>query len=267
MSGQSRTPVGSEPWNSFLLCRRYISVYFNHVPIAAPTQAERPPVLHWALGVLRDGESEALGGWPQDPQGAMSWHQIFGEVKDRGVERIRFALHSDLAGFREDLRARFPGATALPSFAQLLDRSASQVAARHRSPVAERLRAIIETESGPEARAALAAFESSRWGVRYPVLVADWRIALEQGWALWSLTPTLRREVLSGDGKAAALNRSLRKTVDRHGSFADAGEASAFIHAVLAREQRRLQSAPVAGNTEHKHHRQGFGSRISALGV
>ena len=267
MSGQSRTPVGSEPWSSFLLCRRYIAVYFNHVPIAAPTQAERQPVLYWALGVLRDGESEALGAWPQDPQGAMNWHQILGELKDRGVERIRLALHSDLAGFREDLRARFPGATALPSLAQLLDRSVSQVAARHRSPVAERLRAIIETESGPEARAALAAFESSRWGVRYPVLVADWRIALEQGWALWSLAPALRREVLSGDGKAAALNRSLRKAVDRRGGFADAGAAAVFVRAVLAREQQRMEGVPVAAATEHQRRRGDFGFRMLALGI
>lgn len=223
--------------------------------------------VHWMVGNLRQAEAETLAVWVTDESERPDWKEVLLDLKDRGVERIRFALSGDLTNFREDLRARFPGATALPSFAQLLDRSVSQVAARHRVPVAEQLRVVIEAESGPEARASLSAFQSSRWGARYTGLVADWRIALEQGWALWSLTPTLRREVLSGDGKAAALNRSLRKTVDRHGSFADAGEASAFIHAVLAREQRRLQSAPVAGNTEHKHHRQGFGSRMSALGV
>ncbi len=223
--------------------------------------------VHWMVGNLRQAEAETLAVWVTDESEWLDWKEVLLDLKDRGVERIRFALSGDLTNFREDLRARFPGATALPSFAQLLDRSVSQVAARHRDPVAEQLRAVIEAESGPEALASLSAFQSSRWGARYTGLVADWRSALEQGWALWSLTPTLRREVLLGDGKAAALNRSLRKTVDRHGSFADAGEASAFIHAVLAREQRRLQSAPVAGNTEHKHHRQGFGSRMSALGV
>lgn len=223
--------------------------------------------VHWMVGNLRQAEAETLAVWVTDESEWLDWKEVLLDLKDRGVERIRFALSGDLTNFREDLRARFPGATALPSFAQLLDRSVSQVATRHRDPVAEQLRAVIEAESGPEALASLSAFQSSRWGARYTGLVADWRSALEQGWALWSLTPALRREVLSGDGKAAALNRSLRKTVDRHGSFADAGEASAFIHAVLAREQRRLQSAPVAGNTEHKHHRQGFGSRMSALGV
>lgn len=223
--------------------------------------------VHWMVGNLRQAESETLAVWMTDESERPDWQAVLLELKDRGVERIRFAFSGDLLNFREDLRARFPGATALPSLAQLLDRSVSQVAARHRAPVAEWLRGIIETESGLEARASLAEFESSRWGARYPALVADWRIALEQGWALWSLAPTLRREVLSGDGKAAALNRSLRKAVDRLGGFADAGEASAFVKAVLAREQRRLDSAPVAGATEHKHHREGIGSRMSALGV
>lgn len=223
--------------------------------------------VHWVVGNLSRDESEVLGVWARTEPARPDWKAALVELQHRGVERIRLALHSDLAGFREDLRARFPGATALPSFAQLLDRSVSQVAARHRSPVAERLRAIIETESGPEARAALAAFESSRWGVRYPALVADWRIALEQGSALWSLAPALQREVLSGDGKAAALNRSLRKAVDRRGGFADAGAAAGFVRAVLAREQQRMEGVPVAGATEHQRRREDFGFRMLALGI
>ncbi len=223
--------------------------------------------VHWMVGNLRRDETEILGVWATTEAVRPDWEAALVELRDRGVERVRFAINSDLAGFREELRARFPGATALPSFAQLLGRSVSQVAARHRSPVAERLRAIIETESGPEARAALATFESSRWGARYPVLIADWRVALEQGWALWSLAPALRREVLAGDGKASALKGSLRKAVDRRGGFADAGAAAVFVRAVLTREQRRMEGVPVAAATEHQRHREDFGLRMFALGI
>lgn len=240
----------------------------NTVPIVLSRSGTRTGgEVHWMVGDLRQAEPEALAVWVTDESERPDWMAVLLELKARGVERIRFALSGDLMDFREALRARFPGATALPSFAELLDRSVSLVAARHRAPVAERLRAVIEAESGLEARASLVEFESSRWGARYPALVADWRIALEQGWALWSLAPSLRREVLSGDGRAAALNRSLRKAVGRHGGFADASEASAFVGAVLAREQRRLGGAPVAGATEHNHHREGFGSRMLAFGT
>lgn len=255
MSAHARTPACTEPWSGNLLCRRYVAVYFNQVPIAATVEAELRPVQHWAVGVHRGGESEALGTWPHGPYGAMNWRRALGELKDRGVERVRFAFTRDLAGFREDLRAMFPSATALPSFADLIDHSVSQVEARHRAPVSEQLRAIVETESGQEAQTLLDEFESSRLGTRYPALVAEWRRALEQGWALWSLTPGLRREVLSGDGKAAEFNQSLRKAIHRRGGFADADAAAAFVGAMLAREQRRLEGARVGCATELRRRR------------
>lgn len=254
-------------WSAYLLCRRYVAVYFSRVSLSRGSDVEREPVQHWALGVLSDGQSEALGAWPQDRSGAMNWPRVFDDLKVRGVERIQFALSGDLAGFREDLRAAFPGATALPSIAQLLDRSVSQLAARHRAPIATRLREIFEADSGQEARAVLAEFVVSPWGARYPALVADWRMALEQGWALWTVSPALRREVLSGDGAAAVLNRSLRKAVARHGCFADAEEAHAFVVPSLTRAERRLKASHAGAVTEHNHHREGFRPRMNVLGV
>jgi len=267
MPYHSSATARPELWSAHLLCRHYVAVHFSQVSLARGNDVEREPVQHWAFGVLSDGQSEELGAWPQDRSGAMNWLRVFGDLKVRGVERIRFALSGDLASFREDLRAAFPGATALPSFAQLLDRSVSQVAARHRVPIATRLRKIVEAGSGQEARAVLAGFEASPWGARYPALVADWRMALEQGWALWTMSPALRREVLSGDGAAAVLNRSLRKAVARHGCFADMEAAHAFVVASLTRAERRLEASHAGAVTEHNHHREGFRPRMNALGV
>jgi transposase-like protein len=255
-------------WTCLPLCRRYFFAYVDRSPVQLVEQGTSTVgAVHWMVGYLRGGESEILRVWVTAESRQPSWGDMFDEVKRRGVERIRFAVSGDLVNFREDLRAEFPGTMALPSFAQLLDRSASRVAARHRSPVGERLREIIQADSGLAARAALAEFESSRWGVSYPELAADWRLALEQGWALWSLALPLRRVVLSGDGVAAALNRSLCKAVGRHGCFAGAEAAESFVKAALARAQRRLDEAQVAAEAEHNHHREGSGSRIAVLGI
>lgn len=240
----------------------------DSVPLVlSRSEARAGGEVHWMVGNLSQAESETLAVWVTDEFERPGWKAVLLELRDRGVERIRFALSGDLTNFREDLRARFPGATALPSFAQLLDRSVSQVAARHRDPVAEQLRAVIEAESGPEARASLSAFQSSRWGASYTGLVADWRIALEQGWALWTVSPALRREVLSGDGAAAVLNRSLRRAVARHGCFADMEAAHAFVVASLTRAERRLEASHAGAVTEHNHHREGFRPRMNVLGV
>jgi|WetSurMetagenome_2_1015567.scaffolds.fasta_scaffold20788_3 putative transposase len=284
-----RTEIKHERTRSGLpLCRGYMAVIFETVAVMVQRSSGSMNMgVHWAIGHTHDHESEVLGVWnrpnadlpeligksntlgvlatPMPDQGA--WRAAFDDLRDRGLERIRVALSTDLVNVREDLRGRFPGATALPSFAQLLERSTSRVAARHRAPVGECLRAIINAESGLAARAALAEFESSRWGASYPALVADWRLALEQGWALWSLALPLRRVVLSSDGVAAALNRSLCKAVGRHGSFAGAEAAASFVKAALAREQRRLDEAQVAEAAEHNHHREGSGSTIAVLGI
>jgi putative transposase len=267
MPCHSSATARPELWSAYLLCRRYVAVYFSQVSLAGGSDVEREPVQHWAFGVLSDGQSEALGAWPQDRSGAMNWLRVFDDLKDRGVERIRFALSGDLASFREELHAAFPRATALPSFAQLLDRSVSQVASRHRALMATRLREIVEADSGQEARAVLAEFAVGPWGERYPALVADWRIALEQGWALWTVPLTLRRGVLSSDGAAAAMNRSLRKAVARRGCFADADEALRFVATALGRAGRLLDASRSGAVTEHNHHREGFRPRMDVLGV
>lgn len=257
----------SRPWPGQLLCRRYIAVYFNQVTAALVVKQEPPAVQHWAFGLFTDGESEVLGTWLQGALDPVPWPGQFDDLKERGVERVTFALSGDLMGFREGLRARFPGALGLPSFVQLIDRSVAAVALRHQASVDDGLRRIMHAGSIPEASAALTEFESSRWGAHYPKLILDWRLALEQGWVLWTLPPALRRAVLSGDGAAAALNRSLRKAVARHGCFADVDEAHAFVVAALARAERRLEASRASAVTEHNHHREGFRPRMDALGV
>lgn len=267
MSDHPGASARSRPWPGHLLCRRYVAVYFNQVSDAWVAEAERPAVQHWAFGLLNDGQSEVLGTWLQSALDPVSWHRPFDDLKEHGVERVTFALCSDMTGFREDLRARFPGAMGLPSFAQLIDRSVSAVAPRHQVSVDDCLRGILQAGSIPAASAALTEFESGRWGAHYPKLIAGWRLALEQGWALWTLPPTLRRVVLSGDGVAAALNRSLRKAVVRRGCFANVDEAQAFVVAALKRAERRLDASHAGPVAEHNHHREGFRPRIDVVGI
>lgn len=223
--------------------------------------------VHWMLGQHRQADTETLAVWVTAESERPDWKAVLVELKERGVERVAFALSGDLMGFREGLRARFPAALGLPSFAQLIDRSVLAAASRHQASVDACLRRIMQAGSISAASSALTEFESSRWGAHYPSLIADWRLALEQGWALWTLPPALRRAVLSGDGAAAALNRSLRKAVARHGCFADVDEAHAFVVAALARAERRLEASHAGTVTEHNHHREGFRPRMAGVGV
>ncbi|NUZ08960.1 transposase [Piscinibacter koreensis] len=262
------TSIGTTVLASLPLCRRYqvlcanvaqlhVRCYGTHVPHDA----------RWIIGVTALAEREILGAWISRDAVSNSWSLELQELRRRGVERVELAATGDLRSLREGLRTSFPGATALPSFAERLEGSLSQVAARHRSGAQQCLTEILQSASGLHARELLGAAESGPWGAKYPEILEDWRLALEQGWVLWTLPPALRRAVLSGDGAAAALNRSLRKAVARHGCFADVDEAHAFVVAALARAERRLQASRANAVTEHNHHREGFRPRMDALGV
>lgn len=272
------------------LCRRYVVARFDQVSVRVSVDgATQNAAVQWAIGYLRCLEGEVIGAWvytrldvppdqatggpgtvedhPEAEKSQQAWCHVFDDMKHRGAERVRFAVGDDISTFREWLRTRFPGATALPSFADLFEHSLSRVAARHRARVREFLLDILGCPSGLQARQVLGTVEAGQWGAKYPGLLADWRLALEQGWALWTLAPTLRRELLLGDGAAAALSRSLRKAVARRGCFANVDEALEFVLAALARAERRLDASLAGAAAEHHHHRGGFRPRIGVVGV
>ncbi|EGJ12175.1 transposase, mutator type [Rubrivivax benzoatilyticus JA2 = ATCC BAA-35] len=225
------------------LCRSYVAAYVHCAPVHHLLYGgDRCGAVHWWIGSRRDG-SEILGIWLAPESGRQACRQILADICHRGLERIRFAVTDNPTAFGEELRTQFPGTSPLPSFATLLDRSVRQVQPRDRAPVKNHLVAILQAGSSQAAQQSISAFESSRWAARYPALVTDWRLALDQGRLLWSLAPTLRREVLRGDARATSLHLSVGRALARHGGVADPSAAPSFVQTALARAQRRFDAA------------------------
>ncbi|MGC4079306.1 MAG: transposase [Rubrivivax sp.] len=239
------------------LCRSYVAAYVHCVPVRyLPHGGDSCGAAHWWIGSRRDG-SETLGVWLAAEARQQTCRQILADIRHRGLERIRFAVTDDPTAFGEDLQKQFPGALSLPSIASLLDRSVRQVQTRDRAPVKNHLLAILQAGSHQAAQQSISEFESSRWAARYPALVTHWRLALDQGRPLWSLAPTLRREVLRGDARATSLHLSVGKALARHGGFADPGAALSFVQAALARAQRRFDAARSTATSAHRPLREG----------
>lgn len=265
MSDHLRTRARSVPWQD-LLCRRYVAVFFHGTERPAKGGGSWPPVLSWAIGAIGNGEAAVIGVWAEGAADETVWSRAFTDLKARGLERIRFAVTDDPTAFGEDLRTQFPGTSPLPSFARLLNRSVRQVQPRDRAPVKGHLLAILQAGSSQAAQQSFSDFESSRCAARYPALVTDWRLALDQGRPLWSLAPTLRREVLRGDARATSLHLSVDKALARHGCFADPGAALSFVQAALARAQRRFDAAESTATRAHRPLREDPPFRGVALG-
>ncbi len=99
------------------LCRSYLLVFFKSVSVAL--QAEDGDCsdrwLHWAMGVLPDGDNEVLGVWTASQSDGPAWNQVFEELFGRGVERIGFVVAEALAAAESALRDAYPSAIVLPS--------------------------------------------------------------------------------------------------------------------------------------------------------
>jgi transposase-like protein len=248
------------------LCRSYVAAYVHCVPVHHLLYGgDRRGAVHWWIGSRRDG-SEILGIWLAPESERQSCRLILADIWHRGLERIRFAVTDDPTAFGEDLQTQFPGTSPLPSFARLVDRSLRQVQPHDRAPVKNHLLAILQAGSSQAAQQSFCEFESSRWAARYPALITRWRLALDQGQPLWSLAPTLRREVLRGDARATSLHLSVGKALARHGGFADPGAALSFVQAALARAQRRFDAAESTATRAHRPLREGSPFRGVALG-
>ena len=128
----------------------------------------RNNAVYLAIGVDRDGRKDVLGLWIEQTEGAAFWLRVMTELKSRGVEDILIALIDGLVGFPEAITTVFPQTQVHHCVVHLVRSSLSYVSWPDRRAVAADLRAIYRAPTEAAATAALAAFEASPLGTRYP---------------------------------------------------------------------------------------------------
>ena len=60
------------------------------------------------MGIRVDGCKEILGLWIQDNESKHTWMQIFGELKNRGVQEVGFISMDGVSELEEGAKAIFP---------------------------------------------------------------------------------------------------------------------------------------------------------------
>ncbi|MGM9484908.1 transposase [Roseateles sp. NT4] len=102
-------------WLDHPLCTKYPVAHFRSCAIDV-LQAGKPQSLgmHWAVGVLLDGQLDPLGVWIEASDQEL-WPRVFRELNRRGVKDLRFVFSKHSQLFSDDLRQVFPKALALPT--------------------------------------------------------------------------------------------------------------------------------------------------------
>ena len=248
------------------LCARYVVVFFKDLTVQIEEHSMiRRLAVHWAVGMLADGDCETLGAWPEAIAGVTPWQQILKDISTRGVEKIRFISTPEPT----DAPLACFGATALPSRDLMRCRGLASVAPRDRAPAADSVRMICTAATAQAAHTALNSLSSSRLGKKYPEMLASCRAALEQFAPFYALAPHMRRLMLAAEGATERLHTSLSRAVDRNGCFADRQAAISFLVQELQRSERRLGAdlkGALSGTLRRASRtRAGFGFGIPAL--
>jgi len=216
----------------------YPLVFFDALRIKIRDEGlVRNKAVYVALGVRADGTKEILGLWLEQNEGAKFWLRVMNELKTRGVEDILVAIVDGLKGFPEAIVAVFPEATVQTCIVHLLRHSLEFSSYKDRKAVAAALKNIYRAIDAASGEAALAAFETSPWGRKYPAIGQSWRRAWPEVVPFYAFHPDVRRLVYTTNA-IEALNSKLRRAVRARGHFPTDEAAMKLLFLVLNRSEK-----------------------------
>lgn len=178
----------------------------------------RNKAAHIAVGVDLDGIKHVLGIWVQATEGAKFWASACAELANRGVRDVLIVCVDGLSGFPEAIEATWPYATVQTCVVHLIRASMRFVAYGDRKAVAAGLKPIYTAANDDAALEALAAFEDSALGRKYPATIKTFTDAWERFTPFLAFPPELRR-VIYTTNSIESLNYQLRKVTKNRGHF------------------------------------------------
>jgi len=231
-------------WQARPLEAAYPLVFFDALRVKIRDEGlVRNKAVHIALGVRADGSKEILGLWLEQNEGAKFWLRVMNELRNRGVEDILIAVVDGLKGFPDAILAVFPDALVQTCIVHLLRQSLAFVAYKDRKAVAAALKDIYRAVDASAGEAALAAFDESPWGQKYPGIGQSWRRAWSEVVPFYAFPSEVRR-LLYTTNAIEALNAKLRRAVRARGHFPTDEAAMKLLFLVLNRTEREWKMPP-----------------------
>jgi putative transposase len=231
-------------WQSRPLETVYPLVFFDAIRVKIRDESlVRNKAVHVALGVRADGAKEVLGLWIEQNEGAKFWLRVMNELRSRGVEDILLAVVDGLKGFPDAIVAVFPEAQVQTCIVHLLRGSLAFVSFADRKLIAAELKGIYRATDAAAGEKALAAFEASKWGTKYPSIAQSWRRVWGEVVPFYAFSDDVRRIVYTTN-VIEALNSKLRRAVRARGHFPHDDAAAKLLYLVLMQEEKGWKMPP-----------------------
>jgi putative transposase len=231
-------------WQSRPLETVYPLVFFDAIRVKIRDESlVRNKAVHVALGVRADGAKEVLGLWIEQNEGAKFWLRVMNELRSRGVEDILLAVVDGLKGFPDAIVAVFPEAQVQTCIVHLLRGSLAFVSFADRKLIAAELKGIYRATDAAAGEKALAAFEASKWGTKYPSIAQSWRRVWGEVVPFYAFSDDVRRIVYTTN-VIEALNSKLRRAVRARDHFPHDDAAAKLLYLVLMQEEKGWKMPP-----------------------
>jgi putative transposase len=225
-------------WQARPLEPVYPLVFFDALRVKIRDEGlVRNKAVHIALGVRHDGGKEILGMWLEQNEGAKFWLRVMNELKNRGVDDLLIAVVDGLKGFPDAITAVFPEAAVQTCIVHLLRNSLDFVSYKDRKAVAAALKDIYRAMDAAAAEAALGAFETSEWGLKYPAIGMAWRRVWNEVIPFFAFPKDVRRLIYTTNA-IEALNSKLRRAIRARGHFPTDEAAMKLLFLVLNRSEK-----------------------------
>ena len=229
-------------WQTRPLDALYPVIYMDAIVVKVRDGGHvRNKAAHIAVGVDLDGIKHVLGIWVQTTEGAKFWAAVCAELANRGVRDVLIVCVDGLSGFPEAIEATWPHATVQTCVVHLIRASMRFVAYGDRKAVAAGLKPIYTAATDDAALEALAAFEDSDLGRKYPATIKTFTDAWERFTPFLAFPPELRR-VIYTTNSIESLNYQLRKITKNRGHFPnDAAAVKLLWLAICNIEDKRAR--------------------------
>ena len=220
-------------WQNRPLDVCYPLVFFDAIRVKIRDEGfVRNKAIYIALGIRPDGTKEILGIWIEQTEGAKFWLRVMNELKNRGISDILIAVVDGLKGFPEAINAVFPQTVIQTCIVHLIRHSLEFVSWKDRKLVVPALKAIYRAKNAEAGLKALAEFEASFWGQRYPAIAQSWQRNWEHVVPFFAYPESVRRIIYTTNA-IEALNAKLRRAVRARGHFPNDDAAMKLLYLVL----------------------------------
>ena len=220
-------------WQSRPLESVYAIVYFDAVRVKIRDEGlVKNKAVYLAIGCTCSGYKQILGMWIEQSEGAKFWLSVMNDLKARGLEDILIAVVDGLSGFADAIEAAYPQTLVQTCIVHLIRNSMGYASWKERKAIAASLKPIYQAENADAAESALAAFEASEWGQKYPNIAKSWRRRWDQVIPFFAFSVTIRRAIYTTNA-IESLNSTVRRAVRSKGHFPHDDAAKKLIYLAL----------------------------------